>query len=193
VARVIRQRPSFQLVAETDEAAATLALLERLRPDIAVVDPAMPGLGAVRLLAAIDRHALPTRVVLLAGVVHPAEAYEAIARGATAYLSKNADAAKIEEAIRRAARGEATIAPELQTAVATQIRIRGQPDAPSLSARELQVLTLVADGLTARAIATELFVATSTVRTHLVRVCDKLGVHDRAAAVAVAMRLGILD
>jgi two-component system nitrate/nitrite response regulator NarL len=193
VARVIRQRPALQLVGEGDDASSTLDLLARTRPDVAVVDPAMPGLGASRMLSAIARQVLPTRIVLLAGTVRATEAYDALARGATAYLSKHATGEEIAEAIRRAALGEATIARELQTGVASQIRRRLRSDEPSLSARELQVLALVTDGRTAREIADELMISTSTVRTHLRRACDKLGVHDRAAAVAAAMRLGLLD
>ena len=193
VARVVRHRSALQVVGEAGDASAALALLSRHRPDVAVVDPAMPGLGAARVLSLIDRQGLATRVVLLAGVIRPAEDYEAIVRGAMAYLSKRATGDEIERAIERAARGEATIAPELQTDVTAQIRLRERSESPTLSPRELQVLTRVADGRTAREIAAEFIVAPSTIRTHLQRVCDKLGVHDRAAAVAVGMRLGLLD
>jgi two-component system, NarL family, nitrate/nitrite response regulator NarL len=176
VARMVRQRPAFQLAGEAGDASSAIELLERLRPDVAVVDPAMS-----------------TRVVLLAGVIRPAEDYDAIVRGAMAYLSKHATGDEIERAIGRAARGQATIAPELQTGVTTQMRLRQRAEKPTLSARELQVLERVADGCSAREIAAEFIVAPSTVRTHVQRVCDKLGVHDRAAAVAVGMRLGLLD
>jgi two-component system nitrate/nitrite response regulator NarL len=193
VARIVRQRPALQLVGESADARAAVDHIMRLQPDVAVLDAAMPGLDTRRLLNAIGRDGLPTRIVLLAADVRPSDAYEAFARGATAYLSKRATRDQVEAAIRRAARGEVTIPREIQTSIVGRIRDRERPERPWLSRRELQVLRLVADGMTARAIAAELIVEASTIRTHIRHICEKLEVHDRAAAVAVAMRNGLLD
>jgi two-component system, NarL family, nitrate/nitrite response regulator NarL len=193
LARLVRQRPEFQLVGEAGDAATVMAMLERLAPDVAVVDPAMPQLGAARLMALINRLGISTRVVLLAGIIRRSEGYDAIRRGATAWLSKYATREQIADAIRRAAQGTATIAPDLHTEVFEQIRVRHGTEIPPLSRRELEVLHYVADGRTAAEIAAELIVSPSTVRTHVRRACDKLGVNDRSAAVATCMRRGLLD
>jgi two-component system nitrate/nitrite response regulator NarL len=193
VARIVRQRPALRLVGESADASATVDQILRLRPDVAVLDAAMPGLDTRRLLNTIERDGLPTRIVLLSADLRPTDAYEAFARGASAYLSKRATCEQIEAAIRRAARGEVTIPREIQTSIVGRIRDRERPERPWLSRRELQVLTLIANGMTARAIAAELIVEASTIRTHTRHICEKLDVHDRAAAVAVAMRHGLLD
>jgi two-component system, NarL family, nitrate/nitrite response regulator NarL len=119
--------------------------------------------------------------------------YEAIANGAAGYLTTDADARQLCEAISAVARGEIVLAPALQTGLAGEIRLREVLDQPVLSERENETLKLVAEGLTAPEIGRRLHLSTGTVKTHLEHLYEKLGVSERAAAVAQAMRRGLLE
>jgi two-component system nitrate/nitrite response regulator NarL len=193
VARVVRQDPAMQLVAEADHAGIAIAAVLDLRPDVVVLDPTTPRLDARRLLSLIARHALPTRVILFTEQERPGDAYRALGLGAAGCLSKRASKEQLADAIHRVARGETVIAPELQGDVAADIRIREAEERPVLSPRERQVLELTADGLTAPEMGSRLDLSTATVKTHMLHLYEKLGVSGRAAAVAQAMRRGILE
>ena len=187
LARAIRQDRRLDLVAEVEDTERLAAAILRLAPDVAVVDAALleqcPGCW----------DAGSTRLLLLAAEVKPIEAHAAIERGAAGYVSKDADAALIRRAIAAVARGETVLDPSAQTGIAQEIRLRARDERPRLSAREQEVLVLVAEGLTAPHIARRLQLSTATVKTHLLHLYDKLGVTERAAAVAEAMRRGLLE
>jgi two-component system, NarL family, nitrate/nitrite response regulator NarL len=194
VARVVRQDPAMQLVAEADEAEPAMAAVVELRPDVVVLDPTTPRLDPRRLLALIARHGLKTRVIVFAERERAGEAYRALALGAAGCLSKRASKEQLADAIHRVVRGETVIAPELQGDLAADIRIReADEERPALSPREQQVLELAADGLTMPEMGSRLEVSTATVKTHMLHMYEKLGVTERAAAVAQAMRRGILE
>ena len=193
VARVVRQDPAMQLVGEADHAAIAVAAVLERRPDVIVLDPTTPRLDARRMLRLIERHALPARVILFVDRERAGDAYRALALGAAGCLSKRASKEQLADAIHRVARGATVIAPELQADVAADIRIREAEQRPVLSPREQQVLELTADGLTAPEMGTRLDLSTATVKTHMLHVYEKLGVSERAAAVATAMRRGILE
>jgi two-component system nitrate/nitrite response regulator NarL len=193
VARVVRQDPAMQLVGEADHAATAVAAVLERRPDVVVLDPTTPRLDARRMLRLIERHSLPARVILFVDRERAGDAYRALALGAAGCLSKRASKEQLADAIHRVARGGTVIAPELQDDVAADIRIREAEQRPVLSPREQQVLELTADGLTAPEMGSRLDLSTATVKTHMLHVYEKLGVSERAAAVATAMRRGILE
>lgn len=194
MSRLVRRRVTFDLVAELDDGAAAFGAIVRLRPDVAILEPAMHGLDAGRLLNMIGRDQLPTRIVLISGDPGQATSYDALAVGALAFLSTRATGDEIDRAIDRAARGEATIHPDAHTVIARRIRLRELVDRPVLTPRELEIVRLAADGMSASGKAAErLFIATTTVRTHWAHIFGKLDVTDRAGAVAAAIRLGLLD
>jgi DNA-binding CsgD family transcriptional regulator len=114
-------------------------------------------------------------------------------RGAAGYLIKTADRDTICDAIAAVVRGETALAAEVQEALAEEIRVRSGSSAPLLSVREQEVLRLTADGCSAKEIAERLDISATTVRTYLSHAYEKLGVSDRAAAVAEAMRRGLLE
>jgi len=147
----------------------------------------------MEVLNAIKREELGTRVVFLSAYVESDLVYKAIAMGAGAYLSKEADRAAIFDAVAAVARGEAFLSPEIQTGLTAQIRMREASARPVLTPRERQILRLTADGRSAPDIAGELHLSPATVKTHLQSLYEKLGVSDRAAAVAAAMRRGLLE
>ncbi len=119
--------------------------------------------------------------------------FEALQAGAAGYLSKDARRSEIVDAVLQVARGETVVPADLASGLAGEIRLRAQPDAPALSERERQVLQAFARGLSVPQVAAELVIGVSTVKTHTQRLYEKLGVSDRAAAVAEAMRRGLVE
>jgi two-component system, NarL family, nitrate/nitrite response regulator NarL len=145
------------------------------------------------VLNAVARDGLRTRVVLIGARPEPGQVYAALAAGAAGYLTKDTDARELCDAIAAVARGRTVVAEELQAGIADEIRLRARRDRPLMSERERQTLKLIADGLTAPDIARTLHLSTATVKTHLQHIYEKLGVSERAAAVAEAMRRGLLE
>jgi two-component system nitrate/nitrite response regulator NarL len=193
LARTIRERPDFDLVGEAPDGRAALDTIRDLQPDVAVLDLKLPSLDGLQIIAALRREEQPVKVVLLSAFLDGAIAYEAVAAGAEAYLSKDADRDRVCDTIAAVARGETVLAPEIQAGIASEIRSRGSHDRPALSPRENEVLALVAEGRSAPEIGKALYLSPATVKGHLQSLYEKLGVSDRAAAVAEAMRRGLLE
>lgn len=194
IARVIAERPDLELVAEAADGRAALEKIRELRPDVAVIDVRMPKLDGSDVLLALREEGLPTNVVFLSAFLDSKTVYDAVAAGAKAYLSKEAETGEIMNAILAAARGETILGPEVQTGLAEQIRFREENEArPRLSDREHEVLKLIAQGLSAPEIGERIHLSTATVKTHLQHLYEKLGVSERAAAVAEGMRRGLVD
>ena len=158
-----------------------------------MIDRTLAGLSGEQVLNAVGRDGLPTRVVMIAAQPDPGLVYAAIANGAAGYLTKDADARELCDAITAVARGRTVISAELQAGIASEIRLRAVHERPFLSDRERQISKLVAEGQTAPQIGRTLCLGTTTVKTHLHHVYYKLGVAERAAAVAEAMRRGLLE
>jgi two-component system nitrate/nitrite response regulator NarL len=193
VVRAINDRPDLELVAECDDGHAALEQIKQLAPEVALLDVKMPGLDGLAVLNAVERDDLKTRVVFLSAYLDGAVVYSAVAGGAAAYLSKEADREQICEAITAVARGETILAPEAQAGIAREVRLRREEHRPALTSREREILELTAQGRSAPQIGRELYLSTATVKTHLQHLYEKLGVSDRAAAVAEAMRRGLLE
>jgi len=193
VVRAVRERPDLELVGAAADGREALAMIRELRPDVAVLDLKMPGLDGLKVLNALRREELPTRVVLLSAFLDGAMAFEAMAGGAAAFLSKDAERARITDTVAAVSRGETVLAPEIQAGLAEEIRLRSGGTQPGLSAREREILGHIAEGRSAPEIARRLFLSPATVKSHLGALYEKLGVSDRAAAVAEAMRRGLLE
>jgi len=160
---------------------------------VAILDVRMPGLDGRRVLGAIEREGLPTRVLFVSAYLDSEIVFEAIGGGARGYLSKEAGRRQICDAVSAIAPGETVLAPEVQAGLAREIQLRSSDDRPLLTPREREVLRLTADGLSAPDIGERLYLSPATVKTHLQHLYGKLGVSDRAAAVAEAMRRGLLE
>jgi two-component system, NarL family, nitrate/nitrite response regulator NarL len=194
IERAVRRRPELELVAVAAHGREALAAIRELAPEVAVLDLRLPDLDALQILNAVTRDQLATRVLILSAAGEPELVYRAVQGGAAGYFLKEADGDEILDAVAAAARGETVIDPALQTAVFDQVRLRGtREDRPILTTREREVLALTAEGLSAPDIAKRLIVALPTVKTHQARLYEKLGVSERAAAVAEAMRRGLLE
>jgi two-component system, NarL family, nitrate/nitrite response regulator NarL len=193
VARAIRERPEFELVGQAGDGREALEAIGAEQPDVALIDRTLTGLSGKQVLNAVARDGLRTRVVLIAAHAEPGEVYAALADGAAGYLTKEADARELCDAITAVARGKTVLASELQAGVAGEIRLRAPHDRPVMSERERETLTLIAEGFSAPQIGRTLHLSTATVKTHLQHIYEKLGVSERAAAVAEAMRRGLLE
>ncbi|MEV3903645.1 response regulator transcription factor [Mycobacterium sp. NPDC050551] len=193
VVRALQSSGAIDVVAEADDGVAALAMIREHRPQVALLDYRMPGLDGVEVAAAVIRDDLSTRVLLLSAHDESAIVYKAIQEGAAGFLSKESSRSELVEAVLDCARGRDVIAPALAAGLAGEIRRRNEPDAPVLSPREREVLTMIAGGLSIPAMAKDMFLAPSTVKTHVQRLYEKLGVSDRGAAVAEAMRRKLLD
>jgi two-component system nitrate/nitrite response regulator NarL len=194
VARTIRERSEFSLAAECADGDEALAAIKAVEPELALLDVRMPGRDGIDVLKQIraDGHT-GTRVVMLSAVRDGPTVYESIAAGASGYLSKDSERREICDALIAVAEGRTVLPPDLHNNLAETIRHQADSANSPLTQRERQVLQWAADGLTAREIAEQLIIGTATVKTHLHHIYEKLGVADRAAAVAEAMRRGLLD
>lgn len=193
LADAVRLRPDLELVGEAGDGRIALASIRSLRPDVAVLDIKMPELDGLRVLRAVARDQLGTRVLFVSAFCDGEVVHEALSNGAGGFISKESTAKQICEAVRTVARGDTALAADMQSALAGELRLRAVNDQPRLSAREAEILQRIADGESAGEIAAELMVSVTTVKTHLRNLYDKLGVSERAAAVASAMRHGVLE
>jgi two-component system, NarL family, nitrate/nitrite response regulator NarL len=193
VARAIRQRPAFRLVGEVLDGGDALGEIMRLVPDVAVLQMQPPALDARAVLRALRRRGIATHVLILGDVDHPGDAYDALAEGAAGWLTPAATREELYDAVLLAGRGDVYLPREFHGDLVNEIRLRSRGDRTLLSPRELQILELIANGWSGPRIARELQIGVGTVKTHTAHVLDKLGVDDRAAAVAEGMRRGLLD
>ena len=187
---VLDAEPDMQVVGEAAHGAEALARIPDAAPDVVLMDLRMPVMGGVEAIAALRAAAPGVRVLVLTTFDTDRDVLPAIEAGATGYLLKDTPRDELLRAVRAAHRGEAVLSPAVAGRLMGQVR-RPAPDA--LSAREIEVLRLVAEGSTNREVARALFISEATVKTHLLHVYAKLEVRDRASAVAAGYRLGLLE
>ncbi len=193
LARGLRQSGYLDVIGEAGTGREGLELIRSTLPDVAVLDYQLPELDGLEVVHALVRDGLPTRTLILSALTDSAIVFRALQEGVNGYLSKDARRAEIVDAVLKVARGGTVVPAELAAGLADQIRLRAQSDTPALSERERQVLQGFARGMSIPAIAAELFLGASTVKTHTQHLYEKLGVSDRAAAVAEGMRRGLLE
>jgi two-component system nitrate/nitrite response regulator NarL len=192
IAHSVNAREELELVGQARTGREAISTALESRPDLAVRDVGMPDLNGLEVLRALDREGLPTRVLFVSGSLDAAVSYELIEAGAAGVLDKSAMPDQIGDALIRISRGETVLAPDVQSALMRAVRDRRERPATVLSPREAEVLRFLADGLSAPQIARELHLSPSTIKTHLQRLYERLGVSDRAAAVAEGMRRGLI-
>ena len=193
VVRALVSSGDIDVVAEAADGLEALELIRTHQPQVALLDYRMPGLDGAEVAAAVTRDELPTRVLLVSAHDESAIVYKALQEGAAGFLPKESTRGELVSAVLKCAMGKDVIAPEIAAGLASEIRRRNEPDVPTLSPREREVLKRIAAGSSVPAMAKEMFLAPSTVKTHVQRLYEKLGVSDRAAAVAEAMRRKLLD
>jgi len=183
--------PDFRVLGEASNGIEAVELVGGLDPDVVLMDLRMPGGGGVDAIAELARRGARSRVLVLTTYDTDSDTLPAIEAGATGYLLKDAPREDLFTAVRAAAEGRTVLSPAVASRLVSRVRA---PSAghTALSAREREVLVLVARGTANREIARILFISEATVKTHLTHVYAKLGVNDRAAAVAAAYDRGIL-
>jgi len=179
----------IEVVGEAGTGREALQVVAAAGPDVVLMDLRMPDLDGVEATRALRATEHPPRVVILTTYDTDADILRAVEAGATGYLLKDAPRQELAEAVRAAARGETVLSPPVAAKLVS--RMRGA-DAPALTSREIDVLDLVARGLTNGQIGRALLIAEATVKTHLLRAFAKLGVDDRTAAVTTAISMGII-
>jgi DNA-binding NarL/FixJ family response regulator len=181
--------PRFEVLGEAGDGAEAIAAAELLRPDVILMDLRMPGTDGVAAIKELSKRGVPARVLVLTTYDTDGDVLPAILAGATGYLLKDAPKEELFRAVEAAAQGKAVLSPAVAARLMGQLR---QPASEPLSQRELEVLELIAQGSTNREAAKQLFISQATVKTHLLHLYSKLGVSDRAAAVATAFSRGYL-
>ncbi|MEU7714512.1 response regulator [Micromonospora chalcea] len=181
--------PRFEVLGEAGDGAEAIVAAEALRPDVILMDLRMPRVDGVTAIRELARRGVPARVLVLTTYDTDSDVLPAVEAGATGYLLKDAPSEELFRAVEAAAQGQAALSPAVATRLMRQMR---QPASEPLSQRELEVLELVARGSTNREAARQLFISEATVKTHLLHAYAKLGVNDRAAAVAAAFSRGYL-
>jgi DNA-binding NarL/FixJ family response regulator len=190
VAATLSAIDGFEVIGEAGDGVQAVAMAAALDPDVVVMDLRMPRGGGVDAVREMVRRGLRAAVLVLTTFDTDSDTLAAIEAGATGYLLKDAPSEQLVAAVRATADGETVLSPSVAARLASHVRRPARSAA--LSAREREVLTLVARGTTNRAIAEQLFVSEATVKTHLTHIYDKLAVVDRAAAVSRGYELGIL-
>ncbi|MET7456076.1 response regulator transcription factor [Streptomyces sp. NPDC005574] len=184
--------PGFAVLGEASDGAEALERAAALDPDVILMDLRMPGTGGVAAIAELTRRGARAKVLVLTTYDTDSDTLPAIEAGATGYLLKDAPRDELFTAVRAAAQGRTVLSPAVASRLVSAVRTPRSPGNEPLSAREREVLVLVARGTSNREIARELFISEATVKTHLTHLYAKLGVNDRAAAVATAYERGIL-
>ena len=181
--------PGFAVLGEAAGGVEAVERAATLEPDVILMDLRMPGGGGVDAIRELTRRRVRAKVLVLTTYDTESDTIPAIEAGATGYLLKDAPREELFTAVRAAAEGRTVLSPAVASRLVSAVRAPGNEP---LSAREREVLVLVAKGSSNREIARELFISEATVKTHLTHLYAKLGVSDRAAAVAVAYDRGIL-
>ncbi len=193
VARGLSASGRVVVVAQAKDGREALSAIQEHLPDVAVLDYRMPELDGGQVANAVQRDGLPTKVLVLSAFTDSALVYRAIQQGAAGYLPKESRQTEILDAVLACARGETVVPPSLATGLVDEMRRAAGGQGPVLTERESQVLALMAEGKSVPAMAAELVLGATTVKTHVGHLYEKLGVSDRAAAVAEAMRRGLIE
>lgn len=179
----------FEVIGLAADGDTAVQMHRSLAPDVTLMDLRMPGLDGVGAIMAIRAQQPLSRIIVMTTYDSDADILRAIEAGATGYLLKDTPREELFRAIRAAARGDSVLAPTVAARLMTRMRA---PAEENLSAREIEVLQLVATGAGNEAIGKSLHISTATVKTHLIHIYGKLGVDDRTAAVTTALEKGII-
>lgn len=185
---LLSDEPGFEVVAEAADGAQAVRLAAATRPDVVLMDLRMPGVDGVEATARITADGA-ARVLILTTYESDDQILSAIEAGASGYLLKAAPQDEIVAGIRSVAAGQSALSPQVAVRLVERMR---HPEPPVLTTRETEVLGLVATGHSNKQIATALGIGESTVKTHLLKIFEKLGVADRTRAVTLAMERGLL-
>lgn len=192
----LSSQPDIEVVGEATTGTQAIALVSTLSPDVVIMDLLMPGMDGFAATRHIRNTCPETRVIILTSYSREGQVLRALRAGACSYLLKDAEAEEIATAIRKAVNDQAVTAPAIGSTAAERLARRPSEQVTGLGQltdRELEVLRLIADGLSNAVIAAKLFIGEGTVKTHVASILRKLQVSDRTKAAALAWQLGIAD
>jgi DNA-binding NarL/FixJ family response regulator len=197
---VLESEPGIEVVGEAEDGEAVVQAVEELAPDVVLMDVRMPKLSGIEATKAIAESAPTTRIVMLTVSDEEEDLYEAIKAGAAGYLLKEISIEEVAEAIRSVVSGQSLITPSMASKLLAEFsnlskkaEARQAVPTPQLTSRELEVLKLVAQGMSNKEIAAELYISGNTVKNHVRNILEKLHLHSRMEAVVYAVREKILD
>jgi DNA-binding NarL/FixJ family response regulator len=187
------ERENFQVMGEASDGQEAVKLIETHHPDIAIMDISMPILNGIDAARGLSRSAPKTKVILL--TQHEEEQYihEALEAGVKGYVLKNQVANDLIQAIRQVCRGEFYLSPGISRAVMEAYRNKSERPADPLTARERQVLQLIAEGKSTKDTASVLGISVKTAESHRMRLMQKLNIHETASLVRYAVRRGLIQ
>ncbi len=205
IVMLVNAEEDITVVAEATDGQEALTLVRAQRPDVVLMDVRMPGTDGVAATRAVVNEGLtaqsgqPIGIIILTTYHIDEAVYAALRAGASGFLLKDAAPAEIVNAIRSVVAGEAWLDPAVARRLIDEFAARPEPHTPTpaemaqLTPREREVLSLMARGLSNADVAVELFISEATVKTHLARVMMKLGVREKAQAVAAAYQTGLVQ
>ncbi|HEV3474831.1 MAG TPA: response regulator transcription factor [Actinomycetota bacterium] len=183
----------IEVAGEASSGEEAVKVADEVRPDVVFMDVRMPGMNGIQATRMIRERHPDTKVVLFTIDESRASVAEAIQAGVSGYLLKDASVGELINAARQAMQGKAVIHPSLTQAFIEEVQLVDRPPEAPLSPREIEILQKIAYGSTTKEVADQLGISFHTVKTHLERIFEKLGANDRAQAVAIAIRQGLVD
>ncbi len=197
---VLESEPDIEVVAEANDGNEVVVLAVEHMPDLVLMDVRMPGQGGIEAAQAIKDAVPHTKILMLTISDEEEDLYDAIKAGASGYLLKEISIEDVAGAIRSVHAGQSLISPSMASKLLTEFATMARKDSerqqmptPRLTDREMQVLTLVAQGLNNRDIAKELFISENTVKNHVRNILEKLQLHSRMEAVVYAVKEKLLE
>jgi len=186
--------PEFQVVGEAGNGQEAIAVIEKHKPDIVLLDVNMPVMDGVTTVQMLRGRSAPVRILMLTISQSEDDLFGAIKAGADGYILKNAEPDDLRDTLLHIACGERVLAPEVTGAVLKAFsRLVSHEQAPLLSERELEVLNCLSSGQTTQQISSNLFISENTVKTHIRHILEKLEASNRTEAVSKALQLGLIQ
>lgn len=186
---MLDSQPDLEVIAEARDGSEAIALARRYRPDVVLMDLRMPEVDGIEAIKGIKAERPETKILVLTTYETDADVLQAVEAGAVGFLLKDTDEDQLFSAIRDAARGDSPLTPSVAARLVERLRV--SPES-TLTAREVEILRLVSQGTNNKGIADKLWISEATVKSHLNRTFDKLGVVDRTSAVTTALKRGII-
>lgn len=189
VSSYLSAQPDIEVVGEADNGKMAVEMALKLRPDIILMDLVMKEMDGIEATRRIIEEWPEAKIIIVTSFLDDEKVYPALEAGATSYLLKTSKASEIAEAVRATYRGEPVLEPEVTGKMMSRMRTRNKKELhEELTAREMEILLLMAEGKTNQEIADELFIALKTVKTHVSNILSKLQVQDRTQAVIYAFK-----
>jgi two-component system, NarL family, response regulator DevR len=193
---MLTAEPDFEIVGDAANAEQAFEMIERLRPDVILLDVRLPGESGIEVCRTVTNRYPETAVIILTTFTDETLVAQCIQAGARGFIVKDIERFDLKRSIRAVARGEAAIDPKAAVAVLAQIRrapqVKQEPSLELLSPQQIVILRLVAQGLSSREIATQLYLSENTVKGYVQDILHRLGVKNRTEAVMVAVKQGWL-